>query len=86
MPEVSRFYGIRICLYFNDHGRPHFHAKHGGSEVSISIQGLEELEGDLPNTAGRLVRQWASTHKDELMYAWFQCRRHGDPGRIPPLE
>ena len=44
MPEVSRFYGIRICLYFDDHGRPHFHAKHGGAEASIAKDTLETLE------------------------------------------
>ena len=86
MPEVSRFYGIRIYLYFNDHGRPHFHAKHGGIEASIDIGTLETLEGYLHQTARRLVQEWALQHKDELMYAWLQCRRHGDPGRIPPLE
>jgi hypothetical protein len=86
MPEVSRFYGIRICLYFDDHGIPHFHAEHGGSDVSVAIHNLEFLKGELPRTVKKLVIQWASLHQDELGYALFQCRRSEDPGRIPPLE
>ena len=86
MPEVSRFYGIRIYLYFNDHGVPHFHAKYGGLEASIAIDSAETLGGDIHQTARRLVREWASLHKDELGNAWFRCRRDENPGRIPPLE
>lgn len=52
MPEVSRFYGIRICLYFSDHGRPHFHAKQGGAESSIAIDTLETLEVTYTNQPG----------------------------------
>ena len=29
MPELSRFYGIVIRMYYDDHGPPHFHAYYG---------------------------------------------------------
>ena len=40
MPEVSRFYGIVIQIYFADHNPPHFHAFYGGETVEIDIQRL----------------------------------------------
>lgn len=29
MPEIARFYGIVIKLFFGDHPPPHFHAVYG---------------------------------------------------------
>ncbi len=73
-------------MYFSDHGVPHFHAEHGGSSASISIDSLDTLEGNLHPATRRLVLQWASLHQDELREAWARRSRHEHPGRIPPLE
>jgi hypothetical protein len=48
MPELSRFLGIVVYMYFNDHNPPHFHVEYGEYEVSIAINNLEMLEGNLP--------------------------------------
>lgn len=45
MPEISRFYGIIVALYYNDHPPPHFHAKYGGDEATISIDTGDVLDG-----------------------------------------
>ena len=28
MPEISRFLGIIITMYYNDHNPPHFHVRY----------------------------------------------------------
>ena len=44
MPEISRFYGIIISMYYDDHNPPHFHARYGGSRATIEIPTLRVLE------------------------------------------
>jgi hypothetical protein len=63
VPTISIFYGIMIRMFFNDHPPPHFHARYGEFEATIAI---EMLEGDLPNRALSLVREWATIHREGL--------------------
>ena len=51
MPEISRFYGIIIRMYFNDQNPPHFHAVYSGSEAVIDINTLAVIAGQLPPRA-----------------------------------
>lgn len=48
MPTICMFRGIKICIYWKDHMPSHFHAFYGGSEVLVSIEELEVLEGTMP--------------------------------------
>ncbi|MEI6279035.1 MAG: DUF4160 domain-containing protein [Verrucomicrobiae bacterium] len=48
MPEISRFYGIRITINWLDHVPPHFHAEHGAHRASVSISTGEIIDGQLP--------------------------------------
>lgn len=59
MPEICRFYGIVINIYYNDHGPAHFHARYGGNQAVFSIEGLTMLQGRLPPRAHGLVVEWA---------------------------
>ena len=86
MPELSRFYGITIRMYFDDHLPPHFHAVYGGDEAVIGIDSLGLLRGYLPVRAQSLVIEWASLHQAELQEAWSRARRLEAPGKIAPLE
>lgn len=70
MPEIARFYGIIIKLFFGDHPPPHFHAVYGEYIAVFDIQTLEVIEGDLPNRARKLVVEWASLHQAELLEIW----------------
>ena len=70
MPEISRFYGIIIFMFFNDHNPPHFKAKYGEFEANILIESGNMLNGDLPISKLRLVSAWAEIHKDELLKMW----------------
>jgi hypothetical protein len=42
MPEISRFFGITIQMYFGDHPAPHFHATYGGQTAKIQICPFEK--------------------------------------------
>lgn len=59
MPELSRFYGVRIKMYYDDHHPPHFHAEYGGDEAVISIDTLDIIAGELPRRALGFVYEWA---------------------------
>jgi len=60
MPEISRFYGIVIKMYFDDHNPPHFHAEYGEHEALIEINTLALIAGNLPARAMGLVTEWAT--------------------------
>ena len=66
MPEIARFYGIVIKLFFGDHLPPHFHAVYGEYVGLFNIETLEMIEGDLPNRAKKLVIEWAAINKEDL--------------------
>jgi hypothetical protein len=51
MPEISKFYGIRIEMFFNDHNPPHFHVKYGQYKAEMDIRTLGILKGWLPPKA-----------------------------------
>ena len=85
MPELCRFYGIVIRIYFADHGPPHFHALYSGDEVLVGISTLAVLHGRLPPRAQGMVVEWASQHRNELLEAWGRAQRLEPLGRIEPL-
>jgi hypothetical protein len=85
MPEVSRFYGIIVRIFYDDHNPPHFHAEYGEREVLVNINTLAILNGSLPARALGLVTEWASLHRQELRTAWDRASRLQPPGKIEPL-
>jgi len=80
MPEISRFYGIIVAMFFGDHNPPHFHARYGAEKVAIEIESLRILEGFFPPRALGLVIEWAAQHKNELL------QNNQVPEKIEPLE
>lgn len=86
MPEICRFYGIRIRMFFGDHAPPHFHAKYEGFDCVIDIRRLNVIGGNFPPRALGLVIEWATQHQEDLMKAWENARRNEAPGRIEPLR
>lgn len=85
MPELCRFYGIIIRMFWVDHPPPHFHAMYGNHEAVIEILTSEIIEGSLPLGAHSLVRQWVSLHREELLVAWGRARTLQPLGKIEPL-
>lgn len=86
MPEISRFYGIVIKLFHDDHNPPHFHAEYGGEQAVIDIRTLAVLAGRLPPRALGMVMEWALVRQQELFVAWEQARSLEPIDRIAPLD
>ena len=70
MPEITRFYGIIIKLFFGDHLPPHFHAVYGEYNALFNIETLEMIEGDLPQRARKMVLEWSSMYRRQLLDMW----------------
>jgi hypothetical protein len=85
MPEISRFYGIVIKMYFADHAPPHFHAEYAEFEARIAIETLAVLSGNLPARAMGLVVEWATLHRQELQAQWQSATGLMPLSRIDPL-
>jgi hypothetical protein len=85
MPVVSRFFGIVIAFYWEDHLPPHFHAKYSGDEGIIAIRTGEILRGSLPR-ARSLVNEWRVMHTGELLENWERARQREPLAYIDPLE
>ncbi|MFZ4538137.1 DUF4160 domain-containing protein [Propionivibrio sp.] len=86
MPIISRFFGIVIRMFFNEHAPPHFRAEYAEYRAVINIRSLEVIDGKLPRRAIELVLDWAELHRDELMSDWTLCQQHQQPIEIAPLE
>ncbi len=86
MPQISRFFGIVIKMYYNDHQPPHFHAEYNENIAEIAIETFEVLKGELPRRVMGLVLEWAAIHRDELWANWENAREHAAIGPIAPLE
>ncbi|XHX80762.1 MAG: DUF4160 domain-containing protein [Stenomitos frigidus ULC029] len=86
MPEISRFFGIIIAMYYNDHPPPHFHVRYGQQKAIIEIQSLSILEGKLSPRALGLVIEWASAHQAELLQNWELARQQEPLASVQPLE
>jgi hypothetical protein len=85
MPELSRFYGIVIKMYFDDHDPPHFHAEYAEDQAVIGIETLALIAGRLPPRALGLVAEWAAMHQDELRQAWSKAKDLRAINKIAPL-
>ena len=67
MPEISRFLGIVITMYFNEHNPPHFHIRYQDHLAIINIENLTLIDGKLPPRVFSLVIEWAMLHQEELI-------------------
>lgn len=85
MPIISRFLGIIISMYWDDHLPSHFHAKYGEYEITVNIE-TGVIEGRFPKRALKLVLEWYESHKDELMENWELYRNKETLKQISPLE
>jgi len=70
MPEICRFLGIVISMYFNEHNPPHFHIRYNEYRAVVSIRSLNIMGGHLPARVRGLVEEWAELHQQELMAMW----------------
>jgi hypothetical protein len=85
MPEISRFMGIVISMYHNDHGAPHFHARYGEFKISVNIAS-GAVHGHFPRRKQALVLAWARAHRRELIDNGARLRARLPALPIAPME
>lgn len=85
MPELSRFLGIVIGMFYNEHGVAHFHAVYREYEISVEVES-GTVHGNFPPRALRHVLEWAALHKQELLNNWELARQGRPLDRVAPLE
>ncbi|MFQ5420378.1 MAG: DUF4160 domain-containing protein [Anaerolineae bacterium] len=78
MPEISRFYGIIIRLFyeFERHQQPHFHAAYGEYQASFTIDPPALLAGAMPRKQQHLILAWTEIHQEELLKVWQLAEQH----------
>lgn len=86
MPELSRFFGIIIRMYYDDHPPPHFHAIYGDQEMQVAIDPIMILNGQLPRRAVSMVIEWAALHQGELLENWYRLEAERPVFKIAPLD
>ena len=86
MPEISRFFGIVIAMFYRDHAPPHFHVRYGEHRATIEIATLTVLDGSIPPRVLGLVVEWAAAHQAELMADWSRAQNLDPLQPIEPLR
>ena len=86
MPEISRFFGIVIRMYYDEHNPPHFHAEYQGQKAVFALNG-NVTRGNLGSrTATKLVREWIDLHENELREDWELAQMGKNMKKVAPLE
>ena len=85
MPEISRFLGIIVYMYFNDHNPPHFHVHYNDFRAMVDTEKLAVINGNLPARVLGLVIEWAELHQAELKKNWLDLISTGMYTKIAPL-
>jgi hypothetical protein len=86
VPTISRFFGITVAMYFDDHGHPHFHARHADGNAKIRIDEVEVIDSNLGRRQLRLVLAWAEVHQAELLENWRRAQDGETLQEIEPLQ
>jgi hypothetical protein len=86
VPTISRFFGISIAMFFDDHGPPHFHARHAEGSAKVRIDTLEVIDSNLGRRQLRFVLAWAELHQEELSQNWKRARAGETLSTIEPLR
>ena len=85
MPSISRFFGITIYMYPDDHNPPHFHAICDDRSCIVDIS-RAKTKGNLTKREKKLVEAWAEIHRNELLDNWDLMMRENRVNDIAPLH
>jgi len=86
VPTISRFFGIVIAMFYDDHAPPHFHARHADGAAKVRIDTLEAIESTLARRQLRFVLAWAELHQGDLHENWRRARAGETLREIEPLQ
>ncbi|MBR6590239.1 MAG: DUF4160 domain-containing protein [Bacteroidaceae bacterium] len=85
MPEICRFFGIIVSLYWRDHNPPHIHFTYGGYECSISV--IDRIvDGKAPSKVIIKVNEWMDLHESEILSLWEKAQKGEKLFHIEPLK
>ena len=85
MPEISRFLGIVIAMFYREHNPPHFHAYYGDRMIVVEIE-TGKVTGRFPRRALSHVLEWWLAHREELLRNWERSQQKQPLKKIDPLE
>jgi Domain of unknown function (DUF4160) len=85
LPQISRFRGLSILLYFDDHPPPHFHVRAGDTDAIVVIRS-GRIEGRVSSAQRALLERWRKEHVLELIQNWKRAAHHEPIHRIEPLR
>jgi hypothetical protein len=83
MPEISRFYGIVVKMFFKpkEHEPGHIHALYGEYIGIFDLESMKMVDGDMPLKAQKLVEEWMHLYQEDLIKMWNEQNM----GQLPPL-
>lgn len=84
MPEISRFLGIIVTMFADDHNPPHLHVEYGEYKALVSLDKFV-VRGEMPRKVLRYVFEWMDRHGDELQENWRRLRNGEEAMKIKPL-
>lgn len=85
MPELSRFHGLIITMYHNEHGASHFHVRYAEYKATIEVES-DRVNGAIPSRVVRLALDWCRLHRAGLLDNWRRAEAGAPLRRIRPLE
>lgn len=85
MPEICRFWGMIIFMFYNEHNPPHFHAYYGQYKVVIDIATATALQGKFPRKQLKFLQDWCTLHREELLEDWRLAQQQKPLNTIAPL-
>ena len=86
MPQISRFRGISVEMYYHDHPPPHFHVYYADERAIIEVDTMRVIGGRLSPRIYRLVTDWGARHRAELQANWRRVAAREAPLWIEPDE
>ncbi|MFN2377312.1 MAG: DUF4160 domain-containing protein [Candidatus Binatia bacterium] len=86
MPEICRFLGIVVAMFYREHAPPHFHARYRNREIRVNIRTSEVMSGSFNPRERRLLLAWLELHREELLEDWQLAQDRKPLKRIAPLE
>ena len=86
MPIISKFFGIIIRMYYDEHNPPHVHAEYQNDKAVFDFSGNITRGGIKSKTARKLIREWIDLYLDELKEDWKLARAGKEIKKIEPLN
>jgi hypothetical protein len=72
MPNIDKFYRIKIYIYNNEHPPPHLHAIYNEFEALFDIVSSRKIAGDLPVNQMRQVNAWIKENTESALKNFYE--------------